>query len=326
MFKDLVMIRSRLRRAAEQIFPSGRVRGISLSMSSVAEASAQSWRRIYFNVLSIPFWGVHVLAVVGLAITGFSWFGVLLALALYVPRMFFVTGAYHRYFAHRSYKTSRWFQFVLALGATFTAEKGPLWWAAHHRIHHKLSDKPGDIHSVVQSGFWWSHMGWILSNDLEDTDYSRIKDFAKYPELRWLNTYWMIPAVGVGVLTFLIGGFFALVWGFAVAQVLCWHGTFTINSLSHVWGKRRYATGDDSRNNPVLAVITMGEGWHNNHHHYQVSARQGFYWWEIDCTYYVLRALSAVGLVWDLHGIPARIRDARPDAPASDTPSVPDVA
>ncbi|MBS1119051.1 MAG: Fatty acid desaturase [Deltaproteobacteria bacterium] len=240
--------------------------------------------------------------------------------------MFFVTAAYHRYFSHRSYKTSRWFQFLLALGATTTAQKGPLWWAAHHRIHHKLSDAPGDLHSVIQSGFWWAHHGWILSRDLEDTDLSRIKDFSRFPELRWLNTWWMLPVIGIAVVMFALGGLFALVWGFAVAQVLCWHGTFTINSLSHVWGKRRYATGDDSRNNPVLAVITMGEGWHNNHHHYQVSARQGFYWWEIDCTYYVLRALSAVGLVWDLHGIPARIRDARPDAPASDTPSVPDVA
>jgi len=289
-------------------------------MSSVAEASAQSWRRIYFNLLTIPFWGVHILAIVGIAITGFSWTGVLLALALYVPRMFFVTGAYHRYFSHRSFKTSRWFQFLLALGATFTAEKGPLWWAAHHRIHHKLSDQPGDIHSVVQSGFWWSHMGWILSRDLEDTDLSRIKDFAKYPELRWLNTYWMIPAVAAGVITFLIGGFFALVWGFAVAQVLCWHGTFTINSLSHLWGARRYATEDDSRNNPVLAVVTMGEGWHNNHHHYQVSARQGFYWWEWDPTYYVLRTLAVFGIVWDLHGVPDHIRaDQVAGAPAEES-------
>jgi stearoyl-CoA desaturase (delta-9 desaturase) len=277
-------------------------------MSSVADASAQSWRRIYFNVLSIPFWGVHILTVVGIAILGFSWLGLLLAIALYIPRIFFVTGAYHRYFSHRSYKTSRWFQFVLALGATFTSQKGPLWWAAHHRIHHKLSDAPGDLHSVKQSGFWWSHMGWILSRDLEDTDLSRIRDFAKYPELRWLNTYWMIPPVLAGVVTFLIGGFFALVWGFALAQVLTWHGTFTINSLSHLWGARRYKTDDDSRNNPVLAVITMGEGWHNNHHHYQVSVRQGFFWWEIDATYYVLRAFAAVGLVWDLHGVPDHVR------------------
>lgn len=295
-----------------------------MTMSSVLDASARSWRRIYFNALSIPFWGVHVLAIVGIAITGFSWLGVLLAIALYVPRMFFVTGAYHRYFSHRAYKTSRWFQFVLALGATVTSQKGPLWWAAHHRIHHKLSDEPGDLHSVKQSGFWWSHMGWILSRDLEDTDLARIKDFAKYPELRWLNRYWMVPVVTVAVVTFLLGGFFALVWGFAVCQVMTWHGTFTINSLSHVWGGRRYATGDDSRNNPVLAIVTLGEGWHNNHHHYQVAARQGFFWWELDCTYYVLRALSAVGLVWDLHGVPDHIRDLNAE-PAAEV-ALPDVA
>src|SRR6185437_3370492 len=146
---------------------------------------------------------------------GFSWTGIALCAALYLPRMFFVTGAYHRYFSHRSYKTSRWFQFVLALGATCTAQKGPLWWAAHHRLHHKLSDQPGDLHSVVQSGFWWSHHGWILSRDLEDTDLSRIKDFAKYPELRWLNTYWVVPVIALAVGLFLIGGAFALLWGFA---------------------------------------------------------------------------------------------------------------
>jgi stearoyl-CoA desaturase (Delta-9 desaturase) len=280
--------------------------------TAVQDAQARGFWRIYANVLTIPYWGVHVLAIVGVAILGFSWLGLALALACYVPRMFFVTGGYHRYFSHRSFKTSRAFQFVLALGATLTAQKGPLWWAAHHRIHHKLSDAPGDLHSVVQSGFWWAHHGWILSRDLEDTDMSRIKDFSKYPELRWLNTYWMIPVVAIAVVMFLAGGFFALVWGFAVAQVLCWHGTFTINSLSHVWGNRRYATDDDSRNNPVLAVVTMGEGWHNNHHHYQVSARQGFFWWEIDCTYYVLRTLEAVGLVWDLHGVPEHVRDGVP--------------
>jgi stearoyl-CoA desaturase (Delta-9 desaturase) len=277
-------------------------------MNAVAAAQAKGWRRIYLNALTIPFWGVHILAIVGIAILGFSWRGVALCIALYLPRMFFVTGAYHRYFSHRSYKTSRVFQFLLALGASCTAQKGPLWWAAHHRMHHKLSDQPGDLHSVIQSGFWWSHMGWILSRDLEDTDHSRIKDFAKYPELRWLDKYWMVPPVAVGTITFLIGGFFALVWGFALAQVLCWHGTFTINSLSHIWGGRRYATSDDSRNNFVLATITLGEGWHNNHHHYQVSARNGFFWYELDVTYYVLRALSAVRLVWDLHGVPEHVR------------------
>lgn len=276
----------------------------------MAAAQAGGLMRTYLNPLTLPYWGVHVLAIVGVVTAGVSWLALLVVFATYWPRMFFVTGAYHRYFSHHSYKTSRWFQFVLALGATMTSQKGPLWWAAHHRIHHKLSDQPGDIHSVVQSGFWWAHHGWILTNGLEGTDLSRIKDFAKYRELRWLNRWWIIPVIAVAVGCYLIGGWFGLIYGFAVPQVLCWHGTFTINSLSHLWGGRRYATSDDSRNNFALAIITMGEGWHNNHHHYQVSARQGFFWWEIDCTYYVLRALSAVGLIWDLHGVPDHIRQS----------------
>jgi stearoyl-CoA desaturase (delta-9 desaturase) len=280
-----------------------------MDVTAVESAQAKGWRHVYFNVLSIPFWGIHVLAIIGLATLGWSWLGALVCLAMYLPRMFFVTAAYHRYFSHRSYKTSRWFQLVLAIGATMTSQKGVLWWAAHHRLHHKLSDERGDLHSVRQSGFWWAHMGWILARDLEGTDQSRIKDFARYPELRWLDRWWMLPPIAAAALMFAIGGWFALVWGFAVCQVLCWHGTFTINSLSHVWGKKRYATTDDSRNNPVLALITLGEGWHNNHHHYQVAARQGFYWWEIDVTYYVLRGLAAVGLIWDLHGVPAHILD-----------------
>ncbi|HEY5948801.1 MAG TPA: acyl-CoA desaturase [Kofleriaceae bacterium] len=293
-------------------------------MTPVEKAQANGWRHVYLNALTLPFWGVHILAIVGIAITGLSWLGVAWCAAMYMPRLFFVTGAYHRYFSHRSYKTSRWFQFLLALGATFTAQKGVLWWAAHHRVHHKLSDLPGDLHSVKQSGFWWSHMGWILARDLEGTDLSRIKDFSKYPELRWLDRYWMLPPVAAGVLAFLLGGFWGLVWAFAVPQVLCWHGTFTINSLSHLWGGRRYATDDDSRNNFVLAVLTMGEGWHNNQHHYQVAARQGFFWWEIDCTYYVLRALSAVGLIWDLHGVPEHIKSNA--AAEEQSPALADVA
>ena len=281
-----------------------------MSGDRVAAASERGFLRVYFNALTIPYWAIHAAAIAGVIVTGFSWWGVALALGLYLPRIFFVTGAYHRYFSHRSYKTSRWFQFVLAFGATATGQKGPLWWAAHHRIHHKLSDAPGDLHSVVQQGFWWAHHGWILARDLEDTDLSTIKDFTKYPELVWLNRWWMLPPLAVAALTYALGGFEVFVWGFCVSQVLCWHGTFTINSLSHLWGRRRYATDDHSRNNFVLALITLGEGWHNNHHHYQVAARQGFYWWEIDGTYYVLKLLAAVGLVWDLHGVPAHVREA----------------
>jgi stearoyl-CoA desaturase (delta-9 desaturase) len=280
-----------------------------MAMSSVGAAHANRWRDTYLRPKAIPYWSIHVAAVVGVAITGVSWRGLGLALAFYVPRIWFVTAAYHRYFSHRGFKTSRWFQLVLGVGATLALQKGPLWWAAHHRWHHKHSDTPDDLHSVRQRGFWWAHHGWILAGHLDDTDLSRIKDFAKYPELRWLNRWWMVPPIALAALTCL-AGFDAFVWGFCVSQVACWHGTFTINSLSHLWGNRRYATDDDSRNNPVLALITLGEGWHNNHHHYQRSARQGFFWWEIDGTYYVLRALAAVGVIWDLRGVPAHVRDA----------------
>jgi stearoyl-CoA desaturase (delta-9 desaturase) len=279
-----------------------------MSMNAVEAAQSRGWRGVYFHRGTLPYWGIHVAAIVGVALTGWSWHGVALVLALHVPRMFLVTGAYHRYFSHRSFKTSRWFQFVLGVGATLTGQKGPLWWAAHHRVHHKLSDSVGDLHSVKQSGFWWAHQGWILSPDLDTTDRSRVKDLARYPELVWLDRWWAVPMLAFAVLMAVLGGTTALVWGFFVGQVVCWHATYTINSLAHVWGSRRYATEDDSRNNLALALLTMGEGWHNNHHHYQVSARQGFFWWEVDVTYYLLRGLAAVGLIWDLHGVPDHVR------------------
>ena len=262
-------------------------------------------KRDFGWLVSLPFYAVHVAAVVGVFLVGFSWQGVALALGLYYLRMFGVTGGYHRYFSHRTYRTSRAFQFFLAVLAQTSVQKGALWWAAHHRDHHKYSDTPKDPHSYRDYGFWYSHVGWILSTETEETDYSRISDLARYPELRWLNNWHLVPPVALAVGLWLVGSWPALVWGFFVSTTLLWHGTFTINSLSHIWGKRRYATTDDSKNNPVLAIVTMGEGWHNNHHYYPRSVRQGFHWWQIDMTYYVLRALSAVGLVWDLN-VPTR--------------------
>ncbi len=226
--------------------------------------------------------------------------------ALYFVRMFGVTGAYHRYFAHRTYKTSRWFQFVLAFLAQSSSQKGALWWAAHHRHHHKYSDQPEDIHSPVQRGFWYAHVGWMF-DDTEATDYSKIKDFAKYPELVWLNKYWWVPPTVLGFAVFLALGWSGLLIGFALSTVLLWHGTFTINSLTHLFGKRVYPTTDDSRNSMFFALITMGEGWHNNHHYYQACTRQGFHWWQIDMTYYVLKAMSWVGLVWDIREPPKEV-------------------
>jgi stearoyl-CoA desaturase (delta-9 desaturase) len=263
--------------------------------------SQRPWREIYFNRTTIAFWGVHVAAIIGVVMLGWSWTGLALALALYVPRMFFVTAGNHRYFSHRSYRTSRAFQFVLALCSVSVGQRGVLWWASHHRRHHRLSDKPGDVHSP-REGFWWAHMGWMLSalNHGTETDLNSVKDLARYPELRWLERFWMVPPVAVALLTLALGGGFGLVWGFFVCQVLFWHATFTINSLSHVFGTRRFETRDDSRNNFWLALLTFGEGWHNNHHSKPGRARQGMPWWEIDLTYYGLRLLAAVGLVWDL--------------------------
>ncbi len=260
-------------------------------------------------VRSSPFFLVHLLAIAGVFWLGWSWSGLLLALALYVVRMFGVTGAYHRYFSHRTYKTSRPFQLVLALLAMTSVQKGVLWWAAHHRHHHRMSDQPGDTHSVLQDGFWFSHVGWILAPENHATDLSKVKDLARFPELRFLDRFYYLPAIALAVGLYAAGGVWALYWGFFVSTTLLWHGTFTINSLTHVFGSKRYVTSDNSRNNLWLALITLGEGWHNNHHYYQRATNQGFFWWEIDVTFYVLKALSWVGLVWDLHLPPPHVRD-----------------
>ncbi|MFO0587662.1 MAG: acyl-CoA desaturase [Polyangiaceae bacterium] len=270
-------------------------------------------RQIHW-VQSIPFFVFHLVAVVGAIWVGFSWKLLLLAVAFYFIRMFGVTAGYHRYFSHRAYRTSRAFQFFLAVLAQTSAQKGAMWWASHHRLHHKRSDLPGDVHSVKLDGFWWAHVGWILSKEHENTDMGRVNDLARFPELVWLNKHFLVPPTVLAVAMFLIGGAPALMWGFFVSTVLLWHGTFTINSLTHVFGKRRYATTDESKNHWLLAIVTMGEGWHNNHHHYQRSANQGFFWWEWDPTYYILWALSKVGVVWDLHTPPARaMMDKRVD-------------
>ncbi len=253
-----------------------------------------------------PFIAVHFLALGGL-FTGVTVADIIVCIALYWIRMFAVTGAYHRYFSHRTYKTSRVFQFLLAFLAETSSQKGALWWAAHHRRHHKYSDQPEDIHSPRQRGLFYAHVGWMFNSENDDTDYSKIRDLAKYPELRFLNRYWMLPPIMLGFAVWFFLGWSGLWTGFMLSTVLLWHGTFTINSLSHVFGKRVYQTTDDSRNSFLLAIITMGEGWHNNHHYYQASTRQGFHWWQIDMTYYVLKMLSWMGLVWDLKEPPAHV-------------------
>jgi stearoyl-CoA desaturase (delta-9 desaturase) len=252
------------------------------------------------------YWGLHAVCLLGFWYTPTSGQLALLAATFFV-RMFGITGGYHRYFAHKTYKTSRAFQLVLAVLGASSVQKGALWWAGHHRIHHKYSDQPGkDVHSP-KDGFWYSHQGWIFDGKWDETSLDQIGDFARFPELVWLNRWHVVPPIGLALLCLAIGGWGGLLWGFAISTVLLWHATYSINSLAHRWGTRRYDTSDTSRNNWLLGLLTLGEGWHNNHHHYCASARQGFFWWEIDVSYYVLRALAAVGVIWDVREPPAHV-------------------
>ncbi len=259
---------------------------------------ADGWLTRTSKVSKIIFFLIHLSSLLVLLV-GAPAEALILCAATYAIRVFGITGVYHRYFAHKTYKTSRTFQFILAFIATAATQKGPLWWAATHRRHHRYSDLPGDVHSP-KDGFWYSHIGWIFDGRWKGTALDLIPDFAKYPEIRWLNNQHWVPPLSLAVLCYAIGGLAGLVWGFSVSTTLLWHSTFSVNSLCHIWGSRRYGTTDTSRNNWLVAILTFGEGWHNNHHHYMSSARMGFKWWEYDITYYILRILGALGLVWDL--------------------------
>lgn len=279
-----------------------------------SEQAGIDWLRI------IPFIFLH-LSCFAVVWVGVSWVAVLAALTLYWLRMFAITAFYHRYFAHKSFKTSRWLQAVFAVIGASATQRGPLWWAAHHRQHHRHADQNGDPHSPRQ-GFLWSHMGWFLSRKHFRADYALVPELTRYPELRWLDRFDITVPVLLAVSLFFIGEWLAaswpelgtsgwqlLVWGYFISTVVLIHATLLINSLAHRMGKQRYAIKDDSRNNFWLALLTLGEGWHNNHHYHAASARQGFYWWEIDISYYLLLAMSKVGLVWDLRTIPRAKRD-----------------
>ncbi|WP_240624033.1 acyl-CoA desaturase [Ahniella affigens] len=269
----------------------------------------------------VPFIGLHVTAIVGVCLVGASWIAVGVAVLLYALRMFAITGFYHRYFSHKTFRTSRPMQFLMALLGASSVQRGPLWWAAHHRNHHRHSDTEHDVHSPVTKGFWFAHMGWFLTRAGFRTDWSVIPDWKKFWELKLIDRFDVFIAIGLAWILFWLGGFLQthypelgtsrsqmLIWGFFVSTVVLFHCTVTINSLAHQFGKRRYRTRDHSRNNLWLALITFGEGWHNNHHHFPGSARQGFYWWEVDITYYGLKMLSWLGLVWDLKPVPAELR------------------
>jgi stearoyl-CoA desaturase (delta-9 desaturase) len=252
--------------------------------------------RQYAHVLRFAL--LHVAALL-VFVVPFEWTHLWWLAGSYVIRMFGITAGYHRYFSHRSYKLGRTAQAVMAVLAQTSGQKSVLWWAAHHRDHHRLADTSADVHSP-REGFWWAHVGWILSSRYDGYDPRRVADFSRFPELRWLDRHHAAPTVVFGAAIWLAGGFPAFVWGYLLATVLLYHATFAINSVAHLWGTQRYATGDDSRNNFLLALVTLGEGWHNNHHYCRSSCRQGVRWWEIDVTYVGLRILGALGIARDL--------------------------
>ncbi len=269
---------------------------------------------------TLPFVFLH-LGCLGVLLVGFSWTALAVCVGLYALRMFAITAFYHRYFAHRAFKTSRMLQFGFAFLANTSAQRGPLWWAAHHRRHHKHSDTERDAHSPHRHGFWWSHVWWFMTPRNFATDLAQVRDFARYPELRLLDRFDVVAPLILLAALFGLGELLAVwapgldtsgaqlvVWGFFLSTTLLFHGTCLINSLGHILGRRRYETGDHSKNSLLLAVLTLGEGWHNNHHFYPVAARQGFFWWEVDVTYYTLQGLAKLGLVWDLQPVPQHVR------------------
>jgi stearoyl-CoA desaturase (delta-9 desaturase) len=279
-----------------------------------AGADSIDWWRV------LPFVALHI-ALIALLWVGWSPFAVAFSVAMYVIRMFAITGFYHRYFAHKTFQTSRAGQFIFALIGASAVQRGPLWWASHHRSHHVHADQPQDVHSPHQHGFFWSHFGWFLSHANFRTQSERVRELLRYRELCWLDRFDSIVPIAFASAIFALGevlsvyapaletdGWQLLVWGFVVSTIMLYHATFCINSLAHVWGSRRYATRDQSRNNWFIALLTLGEGWHNNHHHFPGAAKQGFYWWEVDFTYYGLKLLATLGLIWNLKQVPVDIR------------------
>ena len=286
-----------------------------IDQNSIKHEKEVDWLRI------LPLILMHVMCL-GVLWVGWSWTAIWAAILLYFVRMFAITGFYHRYFSHKAYKTNRFWQFIFGILGNSSVQRGPLWWASHHRHHHRFTDMEEDVHSPSRHGFWWSHIGWMTSKANFATDYKYVAEWARFPELRWLNRFDTVVPFLLALVLFVLGeileyfaphlktnGMQLLVWGFFISSVVLLHATVTINSFDHMYGTRRYDTSDTSRNNALLALITLGEGWHNNHHHYAVSARQGFYWWELDVTYYLLVFLSWLGIVRELRPVSDQIRN-----------------
>jgi stearoyl-CoA desaturase (delta-9 desaturase) len=260
------------------------------------------------------FWLIQASAVVVFAVR-FRWAYVALWAVSHFARAIGLTLAFHRYYAHRAFKMNRFARFVWTCIGTAAMQKGPLWWAGHHVNHHRFADRDGDPHSPMVSGVYYAHIGWFLNDtkhDRVETTNPVLRDFGGVPEIAWLDRCFFVPPLVLAAALFFVGGLPWLAWGFCLPTMTLAHATFAINTVNHMFGTRRFDTVDESRNNAVTALFAVGEGWHNNHHRYQRAARNGFYWWEFDPTWYVIRAMHAVGLAWDVQPVPERIyREAR---------------
>ena len=285
--------------------------------ASIINGKEIDWMRV------IPFILLHLSCLL-IFVVGFSWIAFILCTSLFAIRMFAITGFYHRYFSHKTFKTSRFVQLLFAMIGATAVQRGPLWWAAHHRGHHMHSDTSEDKHSPKEHGFLWSHMGWFLTKSNFVTNTKFIRELIRFPELRIIDRFDLLMPLALSIGLFIAGyylnqyepqlntnGFQLFIWGFSLSTVMLYHATFLVNSVAHQWGKKRYETKDTSRNNFIIALLTFGEGWHNNHHHYPGSARQGFYWWEIDLTYYVLKFLAMIGVIWDVRTVSDNIRESK---------------
>ncbi|MEY3830426.1 MAG: hypothetical protein RIS40_231 [Pseudomonadota bacterium] len=285
--------------------------------ASITNGKEIDWMRV------IPFILLHLSCLL-IFVVGFSWIAFIVCISLFAIRMFAITGFYHRYFSHKTFKTSRFVQLLFAMIGATAVQRGPLWWAAHHRGHHMHSDTSEDKHSPKEHGFLWSHMGWFLTKSNFVTNTKFIRELIRFPELRIIDRFDLLMPLALSIGLFIAGhylnqyepqlntnGFQLFIWGFSLSTVMLYHATFLVNSVAHQWGKKRYETKDTSRNNFIIAILTFGEGWHNNHHHYPGSARQGFYWWEIDLTYYVLKFLAMIRVIWDVRTVSDNIRESK---------------
>ncbi|MEY3183267.1 MAG: hypothetical protein RLZ35_1252 [Pseudomonadota bacterium] len=308
--------------AMSGIFPDALRRVLFLFDTSILASDNNSQLTTHTKIKvdwlrTIPFILLHLGC--GLVwITGVSQFALVLAVVLYCVRMFSITAFYHRYFSHRAYKTSRFMQTLFAILGNTACQRGPLWWSACHRLHHRYADSPRDPHSPKWYPFWWSHVGWFLSSEYGSTKIEHVRDWEKFPELRFLDRFdTLVPILYITGLYCLgeflskngwvsnTNGFQCVVWGFFISTVVLFHVTASINSFAHSnIGNRPHETKDNSRNHWLLALVTLGEGWHNNHHFFPTSSRQGVYWWQIDLTYYGIKVLEKLGLVWGLRIFP----------------------